>query len=206
MHEELSGQDITSVTFPQARRRGYQPEAVDRYLQDLAVRVDGLQAQIHEQERSERAAMLLLQQAQQTADQTLESARDEARETVETARAEAKQRLDGTDAQIESAFAEASARLTDLERQVHARRRELAMLQAGSARFAEDHASRLREQAEVLLAAADSITAGPSSDDVGGSAEPGSSEREATEPDADADADDADLVDIRERVQDVLAH
>lgn len=158
MHDELSGEVIRSVDLPQSRRRGYDVAAVDDLLHAVAGQLDRLRDQVGDQERSERAAMLLLQQAQQTADQTLEQATSDARDILEGARHEAKQRLDGADAQIEASFAEATARLNRLERLVESHRRELAMLEAGSARFVAEQASHMREQAQVLLAAAASIT------------------------------------------------
>jgi DivIVA domain-containing protein len=167
--QEISGQEIRSVRFPE-KRRGYQSDAVDRFLEDLAQYVDVLRGRLAGQELTERSAMLLLQKAQITADQTVgdataqaefmrAEAEADAREVLEAARAEARQRMSGAEAQIEAAFADASARLNEVEKEISARRRELAMLEAGSARFAADQAAVMRQQADVLLEAAASITA-----------------------------------------------
>jgi DivIVA domain-containing protein len=166
MQYPLSAQDIRARRFPVERRRGYQVTAVDQFLDHVARQVEHLEVQLAEQMRSERSAMLLLQQAQQTADRTVAGATSEAEELRARARAEAKQRMDGAEAQIESAFADASERLNEVEREIQARRRELAMLEAGTARFAADQAIRMRQQADALLTAADSITSAGSADVV----------------------------------------
>ena len=177
MQQGPSGQDIRSATFPIEKRRGYQAQAVERYLALVADHVDALQGQLDAHAHSEHSAMLLLQQARQTAEQTMAEATEQAdtlrsdaleesRRTIESSRAEARQRMDGAEAQIEAAFAEAAARLNELEREIQGRRRELAMLEAASARFAADQAARMREQADVLLGAAESISSAASPEAV----------------------------------------
>lgn len=167
---EWSGKDIRAAQFPLERRRGYQVAAVDRFLEEIAQFVDQLRGEVDQQHQTERSAMLLLQTAQYTADQTVAAAaefaqqerarvRTEAEEALTAARSEAKLRMESAEAQIEHAFADASARLNDLEREIHARGRELALLESGAARFAADQAARMREQADVLLGAASAITA-----------------------------------------------
>ena len=167
---EWSGKDIRAMQFPLERRRGYQVAAVDRFLEEIAQFVDQIRGEVDQQHQTERSAMLLLQTAQHTADQTLAAAAEfaqqerarvmtEAEEALTAARSEAKLRMESAEAQIEHAFADASARLNDLEREIQARRRELALLESGAARFAADQAARMREQADVLLGAASAITA-----------------------------------------------
>jgi len=205
---ELSGQEIRTARFPQEKRRGYQVDAVNLFMEDLAQYVDVLRGRVTSQERTERSAMLLLQKAQETADQTIveatsqaeairTNARHEADAMVNGARAEAKQRMDGAEAQIEAAFADASDRLNELERQIQARRRELALLEAGSARFAADQAACMRAQADVLLEAASSITSASSADVVDALVV-------TTGPEGRRHVDVGDPVDVRVRADDLV--
>jgi DivIVA domain-containing protein len=203
MQQGPTGEEIRAATFPQERRRGYRVEDVRRFLAQVADRVDELQGRIDAQAHSDHAAMLLLQQARETADRTIAEAeataaalRAEAESEVESvvaaSRAEAAQRAAGADAHAETVLATAADRLEELERLVDARRQEVAMLEAASARFASDQAARLREQAGVLLGAAESITeaSGPTDAvdlrdehpeaDAGGSVEPDVSVAPAT--------------------------
>jgi cell division initiation protein len=162
---EMSAKTIREVTFGE-KRRGYNPEDVDRFLEEMAVGVDALQQRLREAsepaQRAERdegegdaAVQRTLLLAQRAADLLLKESQEQANEIVA-----------GAEEKAAALLADAEQRVGDVEdRALVDARAELAELESSRARaqaqvdaligWAEEYRSRLCSTLSDALAAVD---------------------------------------------------
>jgi hypothetical protein len=151
--------------FPM-RRRGYDPAAVDAHIAHLESTVRSLEAD--RSSHTEAAALLLLQQAQQTADHTLiaanlwaqherEEASREAAAVLAAAREQAAAAVRAAEDEARRTRARSAQELAEHDERLDALRAEEARRRARLAQFAEEHAETLRQQSAALLAVADDL-------------------------------------------------
>jgi cell division septum initiation protein DivIVA len=164
---EFRGHDVAGQVFS-LRRKGFDPVEVGAFLAEVGCWVDALLRRVAESERSERAAVLVLQKAQETADravlaaavhadQVRSRAEAEAQDLLAEARARADQIIRTSRAQADQALLAAAAEVSDLRRSAESARRNLAMAEAATVRFGQERAALLRRQADELLTAAEEI-------------------------------------------------
>jgi hypothetical protein len=162
--------------FPM-RRRGYDPAAVDAHIAHLESTVRSLEAD--RSSHTEAAALLLLQQAQQTADHTLiaanlwaqherEEASREAAALLAAAREQAAAALLAAEHEADQTRARMAQELAEQDERLAGLRAEEARCRALLAQFSEEQATNLRQQATALLAVADDLDAPDRSAGLGG--------------------------------------
>lgn len=165
--EGFTGRDVAAKAF-RFRRRGYDPAEVDAHLAEVAERVEGLRQQLAEAGRTERAAVLLLQKAQATADEMIVAsavvadqrrarAEAEAEDLLDAARVRADEIVRLADGRARAMLCDAEADLARLRQVADVTRRDLATTQASLARAVDCRATALRRQAARLLDLADEV-------------------------------------------------
>jgi DivIVA domain-containing protein len=170
---EFSRDDIIGHRFTSGRRKGYDPQEVDTYLQRLGDYVGRLHEELARHQASERAALDVLQGAQRVADDTvataqrdadrlrqnaadgLEHARQEAQSTIDAARADADKTLLSARLQAEAAVEQSRSQVAELEAAGRERLDAINRLVEEMKRAAADCASDFRSAGTRLVEMAD---------------------------------------------------
>ena len=166
---EFSPAEIIAHPFRVTRRKGYDTLQVDDYLTRLAEHVARMQAELTRYQKTERAALDVLQHAQRVADETmaaarldaetlrqnatdgLENARNDAAATLDAARAEADNALLSARVQADAAIERGEAQLLEIEAAGTARTSEFGTLVDELRCSATQSATELRSVGERLV-------------------------------------------------------
>lgn len=168
---EISRQAIIDHRFP-TRRRGYDTDAVDQFLEYIAHRVEQLQNELAGQ-ATDRAALDLLKNAERTARDTklgaeidanrvretagreLDQARRDSAGLVEQSRAEAARIVSEAEAQAKHIVTQANAQAAAIHQSTVRRSEELKATMQTVSQFITDSAADLRLGASRLTELAD---------------------------------------------------